>query len=53
MRRVAILGGTKGMGRALARRFVERGDWVALLGRDADNRLPKLHAWFMGSEDRE
>ncbi len=24
------------MGRALARRFVERGDWVALLGRDAD-----------------
>ncbi len=36
MRRVAILGGTRGMGRALARRFVERGDWVALLGRDAD-----------------
>ncbi len=35
MRRVAILGGTRGMGRALARRFVERGDWVALLGRDA------------------
>lgn len=34
MRRVAILGGTSGMGRALARRFVERGDWVALLGRD-------------------
>ena len=24
------------MGRSLARRFVERGDWVALLGRDAD-----------------
>lgn len=36
MRRVAILGGTRGMGRALARRFVERGDWVALLGRDAE-----------------
>jgi decaprenylphospho-beta-D-erythro-pentofuranosid-2-ulose 2-reductase len=36
MRRVAILGGTRGMGRSLARRFVERGDWVALLGRDAD-----------------
>ena len=24
------------MGRSLARKFVERGDWVALLGRDAD-----------------
>lgn len=36
MRRVAILGGTRGMGRSLARLFVERGDWVALLGRDAD-----------------
>lgn len=36
MRRVVILGGTRGMGRALARRFVERGDWVALLGRDLD-----------------
>lgn len=34
MRRVAILGGTRGMGRSLARAFVERGDWVALLGRD-------------------
>lgn len=34
MRRVAILGGTRGMGRSLARRFAERGDWVALLGRD-------------------
>lgn len=34
MRRVAILGGTRGMGRSLARRFVERGDSVALLGRD-------------------
>ena len=36
MRRVVILGGTRGMGRSLARKFVERGDWVALLGRDAD-----------------
>ena len=34
MRRVAILGGTRGMGRSMARRFVERGDWVVLLGRD-------------------
>lgn len=32
--RVAILGGTKGMGRALARLMAERGDSVALLGRD-------------------
>ena len=36
MRRVVILGGTRGMGRSLARKFVERGDWVALLGRDPD-----------------
>lgn len=36
MRRVAILGGTRGMGRSLARLFVERGDWVVLLGRDRD-----------------
>jgi decaprenylphospho-beta-D-erythro-pentofuranosid-2-ulose 2-reductase len=36
MKRVAILGGTRGMGRSLARAFAERGDWVALLGRDQD-----------------
>lgn len=36
MKKVVILGATRGMGRCLARRFVERGDWVALLGRDAD-----------------
>ena len=36
MRRVAILGATRGMGRSLARRFIERGDWVAVLGRDTD-----------------
>lgn len=35
MLRVAILGGTKGMGRALARRMAERGDAVVLLGRNA------------------
>ena len=32
--RVAFLGATKGMGRALARRMAERGDRLALLGRD-------------------
>ncbi len=32
--RVAILGGTKGMGRALARRMAARGDALFLLGRD-------------------
>ena len=32
--KVAILGGTKGMGRAVARAMAERGDAVALLGRD-------------------
>jgi len=32
--RVAFLGATKGMGRALARRMAERGDTLYLLGRD-------------------
>ncbi|MBL8941067.1 MAG: SDR family NAD(P)-dependent oxidoreductase [Archangium sp.] len=36
MKRVAILGATRGMGRSLARRFVERGDFVAVLGRGED-----------------
>ena len=35
--KVAILGATKGMGRALARAMVERGDQVFLLGRNADD----------------
>jgi decaprenylphospho-beta-D-erythro-pentofuranosid-2-ulose 2-reductase len=35
--RVAVLGATKGMGRALARRMAQRGDTVALLGRDRDD----------------
>lgn len=34
-RRVVILGGTKGMGRALARQMAARGDRLCLLGRDA------------------
>jgi short-subunit dehydrogenase len=34
--KAAVLGGTKGMGRALARRMVERGDWVTVLGRDSE-----------------
>lgn len=34
---VVLLGGTKGIGRALARRLVERGDRVHLLGRDSDD----------------
>jgi len=33
--KVAFLGATKGMGRALARRMAERGDEIVLLGRDA------------------
>ncbi len=33
---VVLLGGTKGMGRAVARRLASRGDRVHLLGRDAD-----------------
>lgn len=34
--KIAILGGTRGMGRSLARLCARRGDAVALLGRDAD-----------------
>jgi decaprenylphospho-beta-D-erythro-pentofuranosid-2-ulose 2-reductase len=34
---VAILGATKGMGRALARRFAERGDAIFLMGRDPED----------------
>ncbi|MES1209222.1 MAG: SDR family NAD(P)-dependent oxidoreductase [Pseudomonadota bacterium] len=34
---VALLGGTKGMGRALARRFAERGDAIFLMGRDPED----------------
>lgn len=33
--KIVLLGATKGMGRALARRFAERGDDLFLLGRDA------------------
>jgi len=35
--KVAILGATKGMGRALARRMAERGDGLFLLGRSAED----------------
>jgi short-subunit dehydrogenase len=35
-RAVVVLGATKGMGRALARRMVERGDRLFLLGRDLE-----------------
>jgi decaprenylphospho-beta-D-erythro-pentofuranosid-2-ulose 2-reductase len=35
--RVVLLGGTKGIGRALARRLVDRGDELFLLGRDPDD----------------
>jgi short-subunit dehydrogenase len=34
--KAAVLGATKGMGRSLARLMVERGDGVALLGRDRE-----------------
>jgi NAD(P)-dependent dehydrogenase (short-subunit alcohol dehydrogenase family) len=34
-RRVVVLGGTKGMGRALARLIASRGDRICLVGRDA------------------
>jgi decaprenylphospho-beta-D-erythro-pentofuranosid-2-ulose 2-reductase len=35
--RVVLLGATKGMGRALARLFAERGDRLFLVGRDAED----------------
>lgn len=35
--KVALLGATKGMGRAVARRLAARGDALCLLGRDADD----------------
>jgi NAD(P)-dependent dehydrogenase (short-subunit alcohol dehydrogenase family) len=35
--KAVVLGGTKGMGRALARRMAERGDALFLLGRDGDD----------------
>lgn len=35
--KVALLGATKGMGRAVARLLAERGDSLCLLGRDADD----------------
>ena len=35
--RVAFLGATKGMGRALARQMAERGDTICLLGRNASD----------------
>lgn len=34
--KVAILGGTRGMGRALARKLIERGESLCLLGRGAE-----------------
>ena len=35
--KVVVLGATKGMGRALARKLIERGDKLHLLGRDAED----------------
>lgn len=37
MRRVAVVGGTKGIGRAVARQLAARGDRLVLLGRDPDD----------------
>ena len=37
MRKVVVLGATKGMGRAVARRLTERGDALFLLGHEADD----------------
>lgn len=37
MKKAVLLGATKGMGRALARRMAERGDRLVLLGRDPED----------------
>jgi decaprenylphospho-beta-D-erythro-pentofuranosid-2-ulose 2-reductase len=37
VKKVVVVGGTKGIGRAVVRRLVKRGDHVALLGRHADD----------------
>lgn len=41
--RVAVLGATKGMGRALARRMADRGDALFLLGRDTVDLEKSAH----------
>jgi len=42
-RKVAFLGATKGMGRALARRMAARGDALFLLGRDVEDLRRSAH----------
>jgi len=37
VKKVVVVGGTKGIGRAVVRRLVSRGDQVALLGRNAED----------------
>jgi len=41
--KVALLGGTKGMGRSLARLFATRGDALCLLGRDQEDLDRRAH----------
>ncbi|MFD2765931.1 SDR family NAD(P)-dependent oxidoreductase [Micromonospora eburnea] len=45
MKTIVITGGTDGMGRALARTYLERGDTVAIIGRDKEKAamLPNAH----------
>ena len=43
--KVALLGATKGMGRALARLLAERGDPLCLLGRDRDDLARSAADW--------
>jgi decaprenylphospho-beta-D-erythro-pentofuranosid-2-ulose 2-reductase len=54
VRRVAVVGGTRGIGRAVVRRLIARGDRVALLGRDASDLAASaadLAARTPGGED--
>ena len=43
-RKIAFLGASKGMGRALARRLAARGDRLYLLGRDLEDRAKRAHS---------
>jgi NAD(P)-dependent dehydrogenase (short-subunit alcohol dehydrogenase family) len=43
MRTVVLTGGTEGIGKALARTYLDRGDEVVIIGRDRRKSLPGAH----------
>ena len=50
---IAILGASKGMGRAMARQLAERGDRLALLGRDLDELQRSVGDLQVRSDSKE